>query len=79
MTRTVCACVSVTLVFVAPIDYSFFSRFTMCVYMYMYMQIGMTIHCRILRVNLEKFSVDLTCKSSDLLDKEGRFRYVSTM
>ena len=37
----------------------------------------MTIHCRILRVNLEKFSVDLTCKSSDLLDKEGRFRYVT--
>jgi hypothetical protein len=49
----------------------------LCVYMYM--QIGMTIHCRILRVNLEKFSVDLTCKSSDLLDKEGRFRYVSTI
>ena len=37
-------------------------------------QIGMTIHCRILRVNLDKFSVDLTCRSSDLADREGKFR-----
>ena len=36
----------------------------------------MTIHCRILRVNLDKFSVDLTCKSSDLADEEGKFRSV---
>lgn len=35
--------------------------------------IGMTIHCRILRVNLDKFSVDLTCRSSDLTDREGKF------
>ena len=35
----------------------------------------MTIHCRILTVNLDKFSVDLTCRSSDLADKQGRFRW----
>ena len=40
------------------------------------MQIGRTIHCRILRVNLEKFSVDLTCRSSDLADRDNRFRFV---
>ena len=35
----------------------------------------MTIHCRIIKVNLEKFSVDLTCRSSDLADQGGKFRY----
>ena len=37
-------------------------------------QIGMTIHARVLTVNVEKFSVDLTSRSSDLKDSEGRFR-----
>ena len=37
-------------------------------------QIGMTIHARILTVNVEKFSVDLTSRSSDLKDTEERFR-----
>ena len=37
-------------------------------------QIGMTIHARVLTVNVEKFSVDLTCRSSDLKDSDGRFR-----
>ena len=37
-------------------------------------QIGMTIHARILTVNVEKFSVDLTSRSSDLKDTEGKFR-----
>ena len=36
----------------------------------------MTIHCRILSVNIEKFSVDLSSRSSDLVDEQGRFRYV---
>ena len=36
-------------------------------------EIGMTIHCRILKVNLEKFSVDLTSRSSDLADREKKF------
>ena len=38
------------------------------------LKVGMTIHCRILSVNIEKFSVDLSCRSSDLADKQGRFR-----
>ena len=42
-------------------------------------QVGMTIHARILTVNVEKFSVDLTCRSSDLKDSEGRFRSEFTM
>ena len=36
----------------------------------------MTIHCRVLAVNIEKFSVDLTCRSSDLADKSEKFRWV---
>lgn len=36
-------------------------------------KVGMTLQCRILRVNLDKFSVDLTCRSSDLVDKDGKF------
>lgn len=35
---------------------------------------GMTLHARILKVDIEKFQVDLTCKTSDLLDKEDRLR-----
>jgi len=41
--------------------------------------VGMTIHCRILRVNLDKFSVDLTCRSSDLADREGKFSSAKDM
>lgn len=33
----------------------------------------MTIYARVKSVNIEKFSVDMTCRSSDLADKEGRF------
>ena len=42
-------------------------------------QIGMTIHARILTVNVEKFSVDLTSRSSDLKDTEERFRSDSSL
>lgn len=31
-------------------------------------QIGMTIHCRVMKVNSEKFSMELTCRTSDLND-----------
>ena len=37
----------------------------------------MTIYARVKSVNMEKFSVDMTCRSSDLEDKEGRFGWVS--
>lgn len=42
------------------------------------LQVGMTLHCRVLRVNMEKFQVDLTCKTSDLTDKDGKYRYVDS-
>ena len=42
-------------------------------HMDMHMQVGMTIYARVKSVNMEKFSVDMTCRSSDLEDKEGRF------
>lgn len=38
-------------------------------------QVGMTLHCRVTRVNMEKFQVDLSSRSSDLADKEGKFRW----
>ena len=37
-------------------------------------QIGMTITCRVLSVNYQRFSLELSCKSSDLQDCENRFR-----
>ena len=33
----------------------------------------MSVHCRILRLNMEKFQVDLTSRSQDLADKDGSF------
>ena len=38
------------------------------------MKVGMTLHARILKIDIERFQVDLTCKTSDLLDKEDRLR-----
>ncbi|ESO97932.1 hypothetical protein LOTGIDRAFT_103494 [Lottia gigantea] len=37
-------------------------------------QPGMTIHCRITKIDIERFQVDLTCKSSDLADKDGNWK-----
>lgn len=39
----------------------------------------MTLHCRVTRVNMERFQLDLTCRSSDLADKEGKFRYMPVL
>ena len=36
--------------------------------------VGMTITCRILNINYQRFSLDLSCKSSDLHDSENKFR-----
>ena len=30
-------------------------------------------------MNMERFQLDLTCRSSDLADKEGKFRYMSVL
>ncbi|RVE50918.1 hypothetical protein evm_004485 [Chilo suppressalis] len=37
-------------------------------------RIGQTVHCRILKIDVERFSVDCTSKSSDLLDKNKEWR-----
>lgn len=36
--------------------------------------IGQTIHARVIKIDTEKFSCDLTCRSSDLLDEEGKLK-----
>jgi len=36
-------------------------------------KVGMTLHCRVTRINMERLQLDLTCRSSDLADKEGKF------
>ena len=38
----------------------------------------MTLHCRVTRINMERLQLDLTCRSSDLLDKEGKYRLAVT-
>ncbi len=37
-------------------------------------KIGMTIHARITRIDPERFSVELTCRSSDLRDSDGKWK-----
>lgn len=37
-------------------------------------QIGQAIHCRIIKIDPERFSVDCSSKSSDLLDRNGEWR-----
>ncbi|XP_068633718.1 transcription elongation factor SPT6 [Battus philenor] len=37
-------------------------------------RIGQTVHCRVLKIDVERFSVDCTSKSSDLLDKNNEWR-----
>ncbi|XP_067032168.1 transcription elongation factor SPT6-like [Acropora muricata] len=36
-------------------------------------KVGMNLHCRVTRINMERLQLDLTCRSSDLLDKEGKY------
>lgn len=35
----------------------------------------MTLHARITKIDIERFAVDLTTKSSDLADKNNEWRY----
>ncbi|XP_023242655.1 transcription elongation factor SPT6-like [Centruroides sculpturatus] len=37
-------------------------------------KIGMTLHCRITKIDIERFAVDVTCRSSDLADKNNEWR-----
>jgi transcription elongation factor SPT6 len=41
------------------------------------MQNGMTVHARIIKINIENFSVELTTKSSDLIDADNKWRLVT--
>jgi len=36
--------------------------------------IGQTIHARVIKIDTDKFSCDLTCRSSDLLDEDGKLK-----
>ncbi len=44
--------------------------------MYRVLQVGMMLHCRIMRMNVEKFQVDLTSRTSDLADAGYKWRWV---
>ena len=35
---------------------------------------GQTIHCRIIKIDVERFSVECSSKSSDLIDKNHEWR-----
>uniref|UniRef100_A0A670JS76 SPT6 homolog, histone chaperone and transcription elongation factor n=1 Tax=Podarcis muralis TaxID=64176 RepID=A0A670JS76_PODMU len=37
-------------------------------------KVGMTVHCRIMKIDIEKFSADLTCRTSDLMDKSNEWK-----
>lgn len=37
-------------------------------------QIGQTIHCRIIKINIERFSIGCSSKRSDLLDRNGKWQ-----
>ncbi|GBP70340.1 Transcription elongation factor SPT6 [Eumeta japonica] len=37
-------------------------------------RVGQTVHCRLLKIDVERFSVDCSSKSSDLLDKNHEWR-----
>lgn len=34
----------------------------------------MTVHCRIMKIDIEKFSADLTCRTSDLMDRNNEWK-----
>lgn len=34
----------------------------------------MTIHCRIIKLDIDRFQVDLTCRGSDLRDDESKWK-----
>lgn len=37
-------------------------------------RINMTVHARITKIDIEKLSVNLTCKTSELIDEENRWK-----
>ena len=41
------------------------------------LQRGMLLHCRITKIEIERFQVELSSKTSDLMDKDNKFRYLN--
>jgi len=39
----------------------------------------MTLHCRITKIDIERFQVELTSKTSDLVDEDNKWKYVSVV
>jgi len=39
-------------------------------------QAGMTLHCRITKIDIERFQVELTSRTSDLVDDDNKWKYV---
>lgn len=39
-------------------------------------KINMPIHARITKIDIDRFSVDLTSKTSDLMDEDGKWKWV---
>ncbi|XP_022244486.1 transcription elongation factor SPT6-like [Limulus polyphemus] len=37
-------------------------------------KINMIVNCRVTRIDIERFTIDLTCRSSDLMDKNNEWR-----
>ena len=35
---------------------------------------GLTVHFRIMKIDIEKFSADLTCRTSDLMDRNNEWK-----
>uniref|UniRef100_UPI0034C6DEEA SPT6 n=1 Tax=Homo sapiens TaxID=9606 RepID=UPI0034C6DEEA len=40
-------------------------------------KVGMTVHCRIMKIDIEKFSADLTCRTSDLMIAHPSFHNIN--
>ena len=36
----------------------------------------MSLHCRITKIDIERFQVELTSKTSDLIDADNKWKYV---
>jgi len=36
----------------------------------------MTMHCRVTKIDIERFQVELTSRTSDLVDEDNKWKYV---
>jgi len=42
----------------------------------MSVKVGMTLHCRVTKIDIERFQVELTSKTSDLVDEDNKWKCV---